>query len=165
MAHITLKGNPVHTVGTLPPIGSDAPDFSLTNQDLEDVSLATYAGKKKILSIVPSLETSVCAASAQRFDQEIANRADVVLLNISADLPFAAKRFCSEKKLSNVVTLSAFRSSSFGKDYGVEMVDGPLAGLLSRAVVVLNETNQVIHTEQVPEIGQEPNYDSVLAAL
>ncbi len=165
MAQITFKGNPIHTAGSLPPEGSDAPDFLLTNASLEDVNLSTFAGKKKILSIVPSLDTGICAASAIRFNQEVASKEDVVLLNISADLPFAAGRFCSEKELNNVVTLSTFRAPSFGKDYGVEIVDGPLAGLLSRAILVLDDKNQIIYTEQVPEIAQEPNYEAALVAL
>ncbi len=165
MAQITLKGNPIHTCGDLPAIGSDAPDFQLTNSELADVGLADFDAKRKVLNIVPSLDTGICAMSAEQFNAKVGALADVVLLNISADLPFAAKRLCSEKGLDNVVTLSCFRSPAFGKDYGVEITDGPMAGLLSRAVVVLDEMNRVIHTEQVPEIAQEPNYDAVLAAL
>lgn len=165
MAQITLKGNPIHTAGSLPPVGSDAPDFQLTNAQLEDIGLSAFAGKRKILSIVPSLDTGVCATSAVRFSQDVAATANTVLLNISADLPFAAGRFCTEKGLDNVQTLSTFRSASFGRDYGVEIIDGPLAGLLSRAVIVLNENNQVLYTEQIPEIAQEPNYEAALAAL
>lgn len=165
MAQITFKGNPIHTAGSLPPVGSDAPDFLLTNGSLEDVGLSAYAGKKKVLSIVPSLDTGICAASAVRFNKEVAGKEGVVLLNISADLPFAAGRFCGEKELTNVVTLSTFRAPAFGKDYGVEIMDGPLAGLLSRAVVIISESNQVLYTEQVPEIAQEPNYEAALAAL
>lgn len=165
MAEITFKGNPIHTAGDLPPVGSTAPDFVLTNGGLEDVSLAAFDAKRKILSIVPSLDTGICAISAEQFNGKVAVLENVVLLNISADLPFAAGRFCSSKGLDNVVTLSTFRSPSFGKDYGVEIIDGPLAGLTSRAVLVLDETNTVLYAEQVPEIAQEPNYDAALAAL
>ena len=165
MAQITLKGNPIHTAGDLLPLGSTAPDFVLTNSSLEDVGLDAFAGKCKILSIVPSLDTGLCAKSAEQFNSVVAGKNDLVLLNISADLPFAAGRFCSSKGLDNIVTLSSFRSPSFGQDYGVEIIDGPMAGLLSRAVIVLDESNKVLYTEQVPEIGQEPNYDAALAAL
>ena len=165
MATIAFKGNPVHTVGELPAVGSKAPDFTLTNGRLEDVGLDAFAGKKKILNIVPSLDTGICALSAQRFNADVAGRDDVVVLNISADLPFAAGRFCDSAKLDNIVPLSVFRSPEFGKDYGVEMTDGPLRGLLSRAVVVLDENNAVVCTEQVPEIAQQPDYDAALAAV
>lgn len=165
MAHITLKGQPVSTVGTLPSVGSGAPDFTLTAEDLSDRTLADFTGKKKILNIVPSLDTRVCAASARRFDKEIADHPEVVCLNISADLPFAAKRFCQTEGVSNVVTLSVMRDREFGTRYGCEMADGPMAGLLSRAIVVLDENNTVLYTEQVPEIGQEPDYDAALASV
>jgi thiol peroxidase len=165
MAKITLKGNPIHTSGELPSVGSPAPDFVLTTGGLEDVSLAAYAGKKKILNIVPSLDTGVCAASARRFDQEVAGMADTVCLTISADLPFASSRFCKAEGIDNVITLSEMRDRSFGKDYGCEIVDGAFAGILSRAVVVLDAANTVTYTEQVPEIAQEPDYDAVLAAV
>jgi thioredoxin-dependent peroxiredoxin len=165
MATITFKGRPIQTVGELPAVGSAAPDFCLTNGSLEDVTLATYAGKKKILSIVPSLDTGICAMSAERFDQDVAALDNVVLLNISADLPFAAGRFCESKSLKNIVSLSTFRAPTFADDYGVRITEGPLAGLTSRAVVILDESNQVIYTEQVPEIAQEPNYEAALAAV
>ena len=165
MAEITLKGNPIHTAGELLPIGSEAPDFVLTNSALEDVGLAAFEGKKKILNITPSLDTSLCAMSAARFNKEVAERGDTVLLNVSADLPFAAGRVCELNKLEHVVTLSTFRSPSFGKDYAVEIIDGPMSGLMSRAVIILDEQNKVIYTEQVPEIGQEPNYEAAIAAL
>ena len=165
MATITLKGSPIHTVGELPPVGSIAPDFTLTDGELQDVGLASFAGRKKILSMVPSLDTGLCALSAERFSQKVAGLNGVTCLNISADLPFAAGRVCESKNIKNVVTLSTFRSPSFGKTYGVEIVDGPMAGLLSRAVVVTDEDNKILHTQQVPEIGEEPDYDAVLAAL
>ena len=164
MATITLKGNPIHTIGHLPQIGSTAPPFRLTAADLSDAALDSFKGKKKILNIVPSLDTGVCAASARRFNMEAAKLDNVALLNISADLPFAQKRFCDSESLKNIATLSTMRSPAFGKDYGVQIVDGPLAGLMSRAVLVLDTDNKIIHTEQVPEIAQEPDYDAALAA-
>jgi thiol peroxidase len=164
MATITHKGNQIHTKGSLPALGSKAPDFRLTKADLGDVGLKDFAGKVKVLNIVPSLDTSVCALSAKRFDKEIAGHAGAVLLNISADLPFAASRFCKAEGLANIVTLSEMRDKAFGADYGVEIVDGVLAGLLSRAVVILDENDKVVYHEQVPEIGQEPNYEAALVA-
>lgn len=164
MATITFKGNPVQTIGNLPAKGSKVPDFKLTGADLGDVSLATYAGKVKILNIVPSLDTGVCAASARAFNKAAASLGEVVILTISRDLPFAQKRFCEAEKIDKVVTLSELRDREFGKAYGVEMISGPLAGLLSRAVVVLDRGNTVTYTQQVPEISQEPDYESALAA-
>jgi thioredoxin-dependent peroxiredoxin len=165
MAIVTFKGNPVNTVGALPQVGIVAPAFALTNTELREVGLADFAGKKKVLNIVPSLDTGVCALSAQRFHSELARRADVVLLNISADLPFAAGRFCQAHGLRSMVALSVFRAPAFGQDYGVEMLDGPLRGLTSRAVLVLDENDIVRYAEQVPEIAQEPNYEAALRAL
>lgn len=165
MATITLKGNPVHTVGDLPRSGSKAPDFVLTRGDLADVSLRNFSGKRKLLNIVPSLDTGVCAASARRFNQEAAALPDVVLLTVSCDLPFAQKRFCDAEGIENLITLSELRSRSFGEAYGVRIADGPLAGLLSRAVIVLDQDDTVVYTEQVPEITQEPDYEKALAAL
>ncbi len=165
MATITFKGNPVHTAGNLPAAGATAPAFRLTAGDLSDIGLDAFAGKRKIVNIVPSLDTGICAKSAMRFNSEVAQDADTVLLNISADLPFAQKRFCDHEKLQHIVNLSTMRSPAFGKDYGVAMVDGPLAGLLSRAVLVLDRDNKVLHAQQVPEIAQEPDYDAALAAL
>ncbi len=164
MATITLKGNPVQTIGSLPAKGTKAPDFKLTGGDLGDVSLATYAGKVKILNIVPSLDTGVCAASARAFNKAAAALGDVVILTISRDLPFAQKRFCEAEGIDKVVTLSELRNREFGKAYGVEMISGALAGLLSRSVVVLDRDNKVVYTEQVPEIAQEPNYSASLEA-
>ncbi len=164
MANITFKGNPIHTEGELPEVGSKAPDFKLTQADLADASLKTFAGKKKILNIVPSLDTGVCATSTRRFNQEGGQLANTVVLVVSDDLPFAQKRFCTTEGLTNVVTLSELRNRDFGRDYGLRIVDGPLAGLLSRAVVVLDEQDHVVYTQQVPEIGQEPDYEKALAA-
>ena len=165
MATITFKGNPLHTVGTLPAVGSKAPPFKITAGDLSEQGLEAFAGKKKILNIVPSLDTGICQMSARRFNQEIAKLPNAVALNISADLPFAQKRFCDSEKLTNIHNFSVFRSPAFGKDFGVTITDGPLAGLLSRAVVVVDENNVVTYTEQVPEIAQEPNYDAALAKV
>ena len=164
MAKITLGGNPINTIGTLPAVGAKAPDFKLTGGDLKDVSLADYAGKRKVLNIVPSLDTPTCATSTRRFNSEASKLPNVAVLVVSADLPFASKRFCTTEGLANVVPLSTFRSS-FAKDWGVAIVDGPLAGVTSRAVVVLDENDKVVYKEQVPEIKQEPNYDAALAAL
>ena len=165
MAKITFHGDPIHTSGELPAQGSPAPDFKLTTTALADVSLKDYAGKTKILSIVPSLDTGVCATSAKKFNESISRLDNVVLLNISADLPFAAGRFCESNGLKNIVALSTFRSPEFAQAYGVKIVDGPLAGLTARAVIVLDAQNRVVYSEQVPEIGQEPDYAAVLAAV
>jgi thiol peroxidase len=165
MATTKLKGNEVHTKGELPATGSRAPDFALTSPTLEDVSLASFAGKKKIISTNPSLDTGVCAATARGFNQRVAGRADVVVLVVTADLPFAQKRFCQAEGIENVVTLSEMRDRSFGDAYGLTLSDGPLRGLLARAVVVLDENDRVVHTELVPEITTEPDYDAALAAL
>lgn len=165
MANVTLKGTPIHTNGDLPAQGSTAADFRLTRADLSDVSLADFAGKKKILNIVPSLDTSVCATSTRRFNDEIKSLGDTVVLTISNDLPFAQKRFCEANSIDEVVTLSQLRDRDFGKTYGVELVDGPMEGLLARAVVVLDADNTVRYTELVPEIAQEPDYDAALRAV
>jgi len=165
MAHITLGGSRIETIGNLPAVGSAAPDFLLTKEDLSDATLASFAGKKKILNIVPSLDTGVCAASARRFDAEIASMGDAVLLTVSNDLPFAMARFCKAENLLNIISLSQLRNRSFGKDWGTEITTGPLAGLLSRAVVVLDANNTVVYTEQVPEIKQEPDYKAALEAV
>lgn len=165
MATITLKSNEIHTNGELPAVGSTAPDFHLVDKDLNDVRLGNFKGKKKLLNIVPSLDTSVCATSARKFNEYIKGRSDLVVLTISADLPFAQGRFCQSEGLSNVVTLSMMRSRNFAKDYGVLIQDGPLAGITARAIVVLDEQDRVVYTELVPEIAQEPNYDKALAAL
>ncbi len=165
MAQITLEGNPFNTVGDLPAVGSKAPDFTLTNTDLADVSLQDFAGKKVVLNIFPSLDTPVCADSIRRFNQEAASMDNAVVLSVSADLPFAFTRFCSTEGIENVVSLSVFKSPAFGKDYGVGIEEGVLSGLLSRAVVVVDEAGNVTYTEQVPEIAQEPDYAAALSAL
>ncbi|MFO1419728.1 MAG: thiol peroxidase [Candidatus Competibacteraceae bacterium] len=165
MATVTLKGNPINTCGDLPAVGAPAPDFRLVTVDLNDVTLADFAGKKKLLNIVPSLDTSVCALSTRKFDEHAKAHPDTVILVVSADLPFAQKRFCGNEGLSNVATLSMMRSRKFAKDYGVLLEDGPLAGLTARAVVVLDANDTVRHTELVPEIAQEPDYEAALAAL
>jgi thiol peroxidase len=164
MATIKLGGNPIHTVGELPKKGDKAPDFKLTRSDLKDVSLEDYAGKKKILNILPSLDTGVCAASTRRFNVEASKLGNTVILTISNDLPFAQKRFCEAEGIKEVVALSELRTRDFGEAYGVRIADGPMAGLMSRAVLVLDENNVVVHAEQVPEIAQEPDYASALAA-
>ena len=165
MAAITLKGNKIHTVGDLPTVGSKAPDFSLVNSDLSDTTLADYKGKRVILNIFPSLDTDVCASSVRRFNLEAGKLDNTVVLCASMDLPFAHKRFCSNEGLDDVITLSGMRNQNFGNEYGVLIADGPLAGLYSRAVVVLDENGIVIYTEQVPEIVQEPDYEKALSSL
>jgi thiol peroxidase len=165
MATITLKGNPISTSGNLPAVGSKAPDFTLVAEDLADVTLATYKGKKKILNIVPSLDTSVCATSARKFNQRAKEIPNCAVLMISADLPFASERFRSNEGLTEIVTLSMMRSREFARDYGVLLTSGPLAGICARAVVVLDENDKVVHTELVSEIAREPNYEQVLAAV
>ncbi len=165
MATVTLKGNPIETSGKLPVIGSTAPDFKLVAEDLQDVSLSTFGAKRKVLNIVPSLDTSVCATSARKFNARAKEIPNCAIAIVSADLPFASERFRSNEGLKEIVTLSMMRSKDFARDYGVLMTTGPLAGLCARAVVVLDENNNVIYTELVPEIAREPNYDKVLAAL
>ena len=164
MANQTIGGNPLHTIGDLPAVGSKAPDFKLTTGDLKDVSLADFKGKKKVFNITPSLDTGICAASARRFNKEAASLPNVVVLNVSADLPFAAKRFCTAEGLTGVTPLSTFRSS-FGKDWGVTILDTAIAGLTARSVVIVDENDKVIYTELVAEHRSEPNYEKALAAL
>lgn len=165
MAKITLQGNPFNTCGPLPATGSKAPDFLLTKTDLSDVRLSDFSGKKLVLNIFPSLDTAVCATSVRKFNAAAEKEANTVVLCVSKDLPFAHNRFCVAEGLKNVVSASQLRNDAFGLDYGVQITDGPLAGLLSRAVVVLDEQGVVIYTEQVPEIVQEPDYDAALAVL
>lgn len=162
MATITFKGNPIHTAGDLPAVGSIAPDFTLVRTNLTEAKLSSYQGKK-ILNIFPSVDTGVCAKSVRAFHERASSKPGVTVLNISADLPFAHGRFCGAEGIANAEGLSTFRSD-FADRYGVKMTDGPLVGLLSRAVLVLDESNKVVHAEQVPEIAQEPNYDAALAA-
>jgi thiol peroxidase len=165
MATITLQGNEIHTNGELPKVGSSAPEFRLVDKNLQDVTLDTYEGKKKLLNIVPSLDTPVCAESTRKFNQYANEHADTVMLMISADLPFAMSRFCGSEGLDNVVNLSLMRGREFATDYGVLIEDGPLAGITARAVVVLDENNTVVYRQLVPEIGQEPDYEAALKAL
>jgi thiol peroxidase len=165
MATITLQGNEIHTNGDLPAVGDKAPDFKLVNKELGDISLKEYAGKKKILSIVPSLDTPVCATSTKKFGDLAKEREDVVVLIVAADLPFAMSRFCTAEGVDNVVTLSMMRNRNFAKDYGVLIEDGPLAGITARAVVVLDADNNVLHAELVDEISNEPDYDAAISAL
>ncbi len=164
MASITFKGNPVQTSGELPAVGATAPDFALVDRALAEQSLGDFAGKKKILTINPSYDTGVCQKAARAFNEKATARTGTVVLMISADLPFAQKRFCEAEGIEGVVGLSSYRSS-FSDDYGVTMLDGPLQGLTARAVLVLDGENKVVHRELVPEIVQEPNYDAALAAL
>lgn len=164
MALVKFKGTDVRIEGRFPSVGSLAPSFRLTGVDLKDIALESFGNKVKIINIVPSLDTSVCALSAVRFNTEIARMQNSVLVNISADLPFAQKRFCEANALKNIVTLSTMRSPNFGRDYGVLIADGPLAGLMSRAVLVLDKANRVVHAELVPDIAHEPDYAAALAA-
>ncbi|WP_028488351.1 thiol peroxidase [Thiothrix lacustris] len=163
MATITLQGNPIETVGELPAVGSNAPAFTLTKTDLSEVGLQDFAGKTVILNIYPSVDTGICAASTRKFNEVASSNPNVVVLCISADLPFAHSRFCGAEGLENVVSLSTFRNADFGSNYGVTITTGPLAGLMSRAVVIVKD-GKVTYTEQVPEIAQEPDYDAALAA-
>lgn len=165
MTNITLKGNPIHTVGSLPAVGTQAPDFKLTKTDLSEVSLKDFAGKKIILSIFPSVDTPTCATAVRQFNEKAAKLKDVVVLCISADLPFALNRFCGAEGLKEVIPTSVFRHQEFGDQYGVRIVDGPIAGLLSRAIVVLDSTGKVVYTEQVSEIAHEPDYQAALNAV
>lgn len=165
MAAITLHGNPFNTCGELPASGQTAPDFTLTNTDLAECSQADYTGKTVVLNIFPSIDTPVCATAARQFNEKAAALQDTVVLCVSQDLPFALGRFCGAEGLENVTALSAFRHPEFGKAYGVTVVDGPLAGLLARAVVVIGKDGKVIYTELVPEIAQEPDYDAALKAI
>lgn len=165
MATITLKGNPVHTIGNLPAKGSNAPDFKLTKTDLSETTLADYIGKRIVLNIFPSIDTSTCAMSVRQFNAKAQSLKNTVVLCVSMDLPFAHGRFCGAEGLKDVISASVFRSPEFGKNYGLTITDGPLAGLLSRSVVIIDENKKVIYTEQVPEITIEPDYEKALAAL
>ncbi|WP_338512980.1 thiol peroxidase [Pseudomonas poae] len=165
MAQVTLKGNPVQVEGELPQAGSQAPDFTLTAGDLSDATLASFAGKRKVLNIFPSVDTPTCATSVRKFNAQANELSNTVVLCISSDLPFAQARFCGSEGLENVKSLSDFRSAAFSQDYGVDITDGPLRNLTARAVVVLDENDKVLHSELVAEIGQEPNYEAALAVL
>lgn len=164
MADIKLKGNPVQTVGELPTVGTLAKEFTLVAADLSEKHLADYTGKKVLLNIFPSIDTGICAASARAFNEKASALENTVVINVSRDLPFALSRFCAAEGLDNVEVLSDFRGN-FGEDYGLTIEDSPLRGLLSRAVVVLDEKGDVLYTEQIPEITQEPNYENALEAL
>lgn len=164
MTQITLKGNPINTNAELPRVGDSAKNFTLVKNDLSTVTLEDFGSQRKVLTIFPSLDTPVCAASVRKFNEEAASLDNTIVLNISADLPFAQARFCGAEGIEKAITLSTLRST-FPKDYGLEIIDGPLAGLCSRAIVVLDENNKVIYTEQVPEIVEEPNYDAVISSL
>lgn len=165
MATITLGGNPIHTNGELPKVGSKAPDFQLVKTDLSVASLSDFAGKKLVLNIFPSVDTGVCATSVRTFNQKASTLENTKVLCISRDLPFAQKRFCGAEGIENVENLSDFKEGDFGKNYGLTMTDGPLAGLHSRVVIVVDENGVVTHSQQVPEIADEPNYETALAAL
>ena len=165
MAKITLKGNEVNTNSDIVSQGSDAPDFILVNSDLQDVNLSSFDGKNKILSIVPSLDTPVCQKSTLVFNEKVAELEDTVMLIVSSDLPFAMKRFCASESLDNVMPVSMMRSRNFAKDYGVLLVDGPLSGITTRAIVTISKDNKVLHSELVTEIADEPNYQAALDSI
>jgi thioredoxin-dependent peroxiredoxin len=165
MAKITLQGNPINTIGELPAVGSSLKDFELIKTDLSKASLKDFAGSKLVLNIFPSLDTGTCAASVRKFNQEAANLENTKVLCISRDLPFAQGRFCGAEGIENAITLSDFNTGKFGKDYGLEIADGPLAGVHSRSVIVADENGKILYTEQVPETVDEPNYSAALAAL
>jgi len=165
MAKITLKGNPVNSYGDLPKTGTPAPDFRLVKSDLGELSLDELKGKKVLLNISPSLDTGICATALRKFNELASGRDNAVVIAITRDLPFAHGRFCSTEGINNVTTLSGFRDTSFGKAYGVEIVDGAFTGLYARSIVVIDENGVVKYTELVPEIAQEPDYDAALAAL
>ncbi len=165
MANITLKGNSIHTLGNLPEVGSVAKDFTLVKNDLSRVSLNDFKGSRIVLNIFPSIDTGTCATSVRTFNKKSADLKNTVVLCISRDLPFAQARFCGTEGIANAITLSDFVTGSFGKDYQLEITDGPLAGLHSRSVIILDESGKVIYTEQVPEIADEPNYEKALSVL
>ncbi len=165
MAKITLKGNPVNTSGNLPSEGSKSPDFTLVKSDLSNLSLSELKGKKLVLNIFPSLDTSTCATAMRKFNELAAGKKGITVLGISKDLPYAHRRFCSTEGITNVITLSGFRDSSFGKAYGIDIIDGSMAGLYARSIVIIDENGTVLYTQLVPEISQEPDYDAALAAL
>jgi len=165
MASITLGGNPIHTNGELPAVGTKAADFNLIKTDLGTATLADFTGSRVVLNIFPSIDTGTCAASVRKFNEKASTVSNTKVLCISRDLPFAQKRFCGAEGLENVINLSDFKDGSFGKNYGLEITDGPLAGLHSRVVIVLDENGTILHAEQVKEIADEPNYEAALAVL
>tara|TARA_B100001564_G_scaffold99480_1_gene81691 strand:- start:1080 stop:1577 length:498 start_codon:yes stop_codon:yes gene_type:complete len=165
MTEITLQGNKINTNGDVPGVGSSAPDFILVDSDLNDVSLASYEGKNIVLNIIPSLDTPVCQKSTKTFNEKASSLTNVVILAVSADLPFAMKRFCTSESIESVKPLSMMRSRSFAKDYGVLLVDGPLSGITARAVIVIDKNKKIIHSELVQEIANEPDYEAALKSL
>ncbi len=165
MTKIAFKGNPINTSGSLPKVGDKAPDFTLVNTDLEEVKLSDFKGKTVVLNIFPSLDTGVCAASVRKFNEKAGSIDNTVILGISSDLPFAAGRFCSMEGIKNTIALSVFRDDSFAKDYGVLLVDGPMKGLTARAVVIVNPEGKVIYNQLVPEITEEPDYNSAIDSI
>jgi thiol peroxidase len=165
MAQITFKGNALRTAGSLPKVGEAAPDFTLTKDDLSDTSLKDFKGKRLVLNIFPSIDTSICAASVRKFNEQAGKLKNAAVLCVSKDLPFAQKRFCASEGLTNVINASEYKNTAFSDAYKVKMVEGPLAGLFSRAVVVIDEQGKVLHAEQVPEIAQEPDYAKALSVL
>ena len=165
MASITLKNNPISTSGNLPNIGEEAKDFSLIGKDLKEVTLSDFKGERIVMNIFPSVDTGVCAISVKTFNEKAGSLTNTKVLCISRDLPFAQNRFCGAENIENVLTLSDFANGSFGKDYGLTIIDGALANLHSRCIVVLDESHKIIHTEQVDEITSEPNYETALAVL
>jgi thiol peroxidase len=165
MAVITLNGSPLHTIGTLPAVGTAAPDFIVTKTDLSDIRLSNYRGKKIILNIFPSMDTPTCATAMHKFNDIASQFNQVLILCVSEDLPFAQQRFCGSQHLQNIQPVSVFRHPDFGQQYGVMIIDGPLTGILSRAVIIIDEKGKVIYTEQVPELSNEPNYEEMIKAL
>ena len=165
MTEITLQGNKINTNGEIPKAGTEAKDFILVDSELNDVSLSAYTGKNIVLNIIPSLDTPVCQKSTKIFNERIESMSDTVVLAVSADLPFAMKRFCANEKLNTVIPLSMMRSRNFAKDYGVLLVDGPLSGITARAVIVIDKNNQIVHSELVSEVANEPNYDDALNCI
>jgi thioredoxin-dependent peroxiredoxin len=165
MAEITLKGNPIHTNGELPKVGSQAPDFTLVNSELKNVTLKNFQGKKVLLSIVPSLDTATCATMTRKFNEALKKYPEVVTLVVSADLPFAQSRFCTTEHIEHIIPLSMMRNQEFARDYGILIIDGPLAGICARAIVFLDENHKVTYTQLVKEVSKEPDYPSVLDGL
>ena len=165
MTEITLQGNKINTNGDIPKVGSMAPDFILVDSDLKDVSLSSYDGQNIILNVIPSLDTPVCQKSTKIFNEKASALTDTVVLAVSADLPFAMKRFCSTESIKSVKPLSMMRSRNFSKDYGVLITDGPLSGITARAVIVIDKNKKIIHSELVQEIANEPNYEAALSCL
>lgn len=165
MSSITLNGNPLHILGTLPTVGSQAPDFTVTKTDLGELHLSHLKGQKIVLNIFPSLDTPTCARAMLQFNEIARKHSNFLILCVSADLPFAQKRFCAIEHADNVMPVSVFRHHEFGKNYGVEIKDGPLASLLSRAAIVIDEHGKVVYTQQVKELADEPNYDAIIMAL